>query len=181
MKTQLAELGISTDDILEKLVVKLCAEMLEDESGYATKFQNRLEEGVKGHVDKVLDKALTDHILPKITEMTEGLCLQETNRWGEKKGTKLTFIEYLTQRADAYLREEVDYNGKTKGPDSFLWAAKGTRISYLIHEHLDYSIKRAMEQALGEVNSSVRKGLEEAVKLAIASVKVKVETKITDR
>lgn len=46
-------------------------------------------------------------------------------------------------------------------------------------DNLKYHIDAAVKTALGEVNSSVRKGLEGAVKLALANVKVVVDTKVT--
>jgi hypothetical protein len=93
---------------------------------------------------------------------------------------KLTFTEYLVQRVDAYIREEVNYNGKSRSEDrdSYGWSKSSTRIVHLIHGHLQYHIQRAVTEALGQVNSSVRKGLEEAVKHAIASVQVKVATEV---
>ncbi len=38
--------------------------------------------------------------------------------------------------------------------------------------------ERAITEALGNVNSSVRKGLEEAVKIALANIKVNVNTEV---
>jgi len=177
-KDELAALGFSEADVLEKLADKLCEQFIGDGEDYAAEFARRMQSAVTQRVDEVLEKAIAEHILPRITEMTEGICLQETNKWGEAKGAKLTFVEYLTQRVDAYIREEVNHNGKPKDEDSYGWRANTTRIAYMIHQHLQYSIQQALAKALGEVNSSVRVGLQEAVNLALASVKVKVETKV---
>jgi hypothetical protein len=178
-KNELAELGLTPEDVLNKLTDRLAEQLLGTSEDYDSDFRNRLEKAIKTRVNEVLDAAMTAHILPKITEMTEGVCLTETNRWGEKIGKTVTFVEYLTSRIDAYIREDVNHNGKTQAEDSYSWQKRSTRIAYMIHEHLQYNIERAVKQALGEVNSSVRKGLEEAVKIAIAGIKVSVDTKIS--
>lgn len=176
---ELQAIGLTPNDVLDRLVEKLVEHYVESEDGYKNDFVNRIEAGVKQAVEARIESALTVHVFPKVKEMIEGICLQETNRWGEKvKGEKLTFIEYLTQRVDAYIREEVNHDGKTQGQDSYSWTKHSTRIAYLIHEHLQYSIERAMVEALGNVNSSVRQGLAEAVKIALASIKVEVNTKV---
>lgn len=177
-KTELEELGLTEQDVLNKLVDRLVDRFSGGDDEVTTSFGNKLDAAVRGQIDKRIDAALSKHVLPKIKTMIDDVCLQETNQWGEKRGKKLTFIEYLTQRADSYIREPVNYNGKPQGEDSYNWKQSGTRISYMIHEHLQYAISRAMTDALGNVNSSVRKGLEEAVKVALANIKVKVDTKI---
>ena len=178
-KKHIAQLGLSEKDIEEKLIERLFQFYTEEESGYKTDFDARVEKAVKAKVDERLDSTVKKLIAPKIGEMVDGICLEETNKWGEKKGTKLTFTEYLTQRVDAYIREEVNYTGKSRSEDNnYGWTKSSTRIVHLIHEHLQFHINRAVADALGQVNSSIRKGLEEAVKHAIASVQVKINTEV---
>jgi hypothetical protein len=171
-------LGITPEDLIERVADKLSGIFANEEKDYAHDFEARVERAVKARVEAVLEKALADHILPKVAAMVDGIMLQETNKWGEKRREKLSVTEYLVERADAYIREEVDYSGKPKGTDSYSWTPRSTRIVHLIHEHLDWHIKKAMEKAFGDVTSSVRKGLEEAAKIAIDSIKVTVATKV---
>lgn len=180
-KQDLAALGLTEEVVLENLVQRLFEWHTTTDEEYANDFSQRLEKAVRAKVEERIDAAMNQHVLPKITEMVDGVCLQNTNEWGEKRGTPLTFVEYLTQRVDAYIREEVNYEGKPKSDNVYGWSKRSTRIAHMIHEHLQYSIERAMVAALGEVNSSVRKGLEEAVKHAIESVKVTVNTKVESR
>jgi hypothetical protein len=177
-KLELEQLGLSEKDVMERLVDRLCEQLIEGDTEYAGLFGQRVEKAVKERVDAALTSALENHVVPKISEMVDGICLQETNAWGEKKGEKLTFTEYLVSRVDAYIREEVNHNGKARSEDSYSWTKRSTRIAYMIHEHLQYNIEAAVKTALGEVNSSVRKGLEGAVKEALDRVKVTVNTKV---
>lgn len=177
-KQELADLGLTPDDVLNKLVDRLFDHYSETEDGYKCDFENRMERDIKERIDERIKTAFETHVLPLVTEKVDTICLTETNRWGEKVGKPITFIEYLVSRVDFYIREEVNHAGKTKAQESYSWSKSGTRISYMIHEHLQYNISRAVETALGNVNSSVRKGLEEAVKIALDKIKVTVDTKV---
>lgn len=175
----LSALGITEDDVLNKLTEKMCEHFLSDPGDYANEFEGRINKAVTEKVDKILGEAMEIHILPNVAKQVTEITLQQTNRWGEKTGKPVTFIEYLTERVDAYIREEVNHNGKTQDQDSYSWRKHSTRIAYMIHEHLQYSIDAAMKKALGDANSSIRKGLEEAVKIALAQIKVEVNTKVS--
>ena len=139
-KKELIQLGITEKDVLDKLVERLVANYVSD-GEYKTDFENRIEAAVRKVVDAKIEAAFKKQVAPIIAQMADEIVLQETNRWGEKTGKKQTFTEYLVARADAYIREEVDYEGKPKTSDnSYNWKAKGTRIAHLIHAHLHYNI-----------------------------------------
>lgn len=177
-KAELEALGLSETDVLDKLVERLLEKYGEDETGYVSDFEARMAKAVKEAVESKIAAAIEKHVLPRVAELVDGICLQETNTWGEKKGQPVTLTEYLVQRAEAYIREPVDFQGKTKEQDSWNWKAKTTRIAHMVHEHLQYSIDTAMKKVLGEANSNIRKGLEDAVKVALANITVQVKTEV---
>lgn len=185
----LASLGLDEEKLAEKLVDRLAQNMLTsigyDEDGdewFGTSpFANKLNTMVKARLDQIVNDLADKHVLPRVNEMVEGLVLQQTNQWGEKVGQPVTFIEYLTQRAEAWMREEISFDGKTKAQDSFGWRKYGTRVEYLIDKHLQYSIEKAMKEAVSEANKTIAGGLVDAVKIKLgeiaASLKVDVKTK----
>ena len=184
----LESLGLDQDALATKLVDRLAANMLTsigyDEDGdewFGTSpFAKKLNDMVKARLDQVVNDLADKHVLPRVNEMVESLVLQQTNSWGEKVGKPVTFIEYLTQRADAYMQEPLNYNGKTKAEESsYNWSKSTTRVAYMVDRHLHYSIQTAMENALKTANSSIVNGLQDAVKTALAEVhsKLKVEVK----
>lgn len=180
-------LGISKEDLTEKLLDRLVEDFTTeptwDENGTETRrgstMAAKITTQIKDHIDATVRRLGEEHVLPRVTELIEGLVLQTTNSWGEKTGKPVTFIEYLTQRADAYVREEVNYEGKTKADDSYNWRKHTTRVAHMIDKHLQFSINTAMTKALADANSSIAVGLAEAVKhsLAEATAKLKVEVK----
>jgi hypothetical protein len=178
---ELQALGLTTDDVLNRLTEKLSDLFVGSSEDYASDFQSRIERAIKQQVDAVLDKAITELVAPNVVQMIETIQLQETNRWGEPKSTPaLTFKEYLTQRVDAYIREQVDYKGKAKDEDgnSYGWSGRTTRIAYMINQHIHYTIEAAMKDALKTANNSIGKSLEDAVNLALKQVTVNVKTEV---
>lgn len=179
-------LGISKEDLTEKLLDRLveefATELVWDEDGDAIRRKSRMSDlitkQIKDHIDETVRRLGEEHVLPRVTEIVEGLVLQTTNQWGEKTGKSVTFIEYLTQRAEAFMLEDVDYNGKPKGTD-YSWSKRSSRVAFMIDRHLQHSIETAMTKALADANSAIAGGLQAAVKqaLATATEKLRVEVK----
>lgn len=183
-------LGLTKGEILDRVVNRIADSLMEawvaDEDGEETavksQFARVMERKVMERVSVAVDEIAGRHVLPNVAAYVENLCLQETNRWGEKTGKSVTFVEYLVDRAEKYLREEVNYEGKSKDEkDSYSWTKATTRIAYMVNKHLQYSIQSAMEKALKSANSAIVGGIEEAVKIKLGEVasalKVKVETR----
>lgn len=183
-------LGLTTDELTNRLIDKCVEQLLTgvsfDEEGdewrSKSTLAHKLDERIKQHIDAAVATLADKHVLPKVSEYIEGLTLQTTNQWGEKRGQSVSFIEYLTVRADAYMREEVNYDGKSKAEtgDNYGFKVSGTRVASLINKHLNYSIESAMKAALANANSSIALGLEGAVKVALQNatnaLKVSVKT-----
>ena len=184
-------LGISQEELIERVVDRIYNNLMveagypdysDEEDQVPTDIAQRLTTAARKAVDAKVDEIGTKHLLPKVGEMVENLCLQETNRWGEAKGEKLTFTEYLVHRAESWISEKVDYKGvsKSEARDSS-WRGDNTRIAFMIHKHLDYRIKEAMTEAFKQANASIAKGLHEAVRLQINEVvgRLKIDVKTT--
>lgn len=184
-EVSLEMLGISTEDIIDRIVDRIADKAMQDWSVASATgqphmgFAQLLEKRVIERANTAIEDIAARHVLPNVASYVETLCLQETNKWGEPAGRKLTFVEYLVERAEAWIKEPVDYQGKPKGTDSYSWRAQGTRIGHMIHEHLDYQIQTAIKQALADLNKSVAKGLHETVRIQLNEVltKLKVEVK----
>lgn len=185
----LEALGLSREEAIERVVGKLADGLLygesTDEDGYTHRirgeFARDLDKAITAKIDATVQALADAEVGPRIAALIEGVTLQQTNKWGEKQGSPVTFTEYLVQRAEAYMVEEVSYEGKTKGQDSFGWRSFGTRAAYMIDKHLSFAIKTAMEKALADANASITKGLNEAVRIAISNLTVQVKTEVKSR
>lgn len=178
-------LGLSKEELAERVVQRaaeqLLGDLVHDEDGEPHQPPSRFAEAMRSRIKVQIDKSIEDiaarNVLPNVGSYIENLCLQETNRWGEKVAASLTFTEYLVKRAETYLTEQVDYNGKGKSEtDGYGWRGTQTRITHLVHAHLHYSIETAMKAAVAEANKAIVGGIQETVRLKLneAAAKLKV-------
>ncbi len=189
MELNLESLGITKEEIQERVISRICETILtsmnmdEDGEEYAesSQFKKTVEQKCREHINATISKIAEQHILPNVSTFIETLALQETNSWGEKIGKPLTFIEYLASRADAYLRETVSSEGKSKGEDSYSWTGRQPRLTYLVHKHLQYSIDTAMKSAVDQVNAAIVPALTETVKLKLGEISANLKTTVTTK
>lgn len=190
MSIDIESLGFTKEELQERVIERLCEQFLTtkaidqfgDEAEMPTRMRTQLEERIKATINERINAIAEAHILPNVAAYIEELTLQQTTQWGEKKGEPVTFIEYLVARAKAYMQEQVDHDGKSKEEgSSYGWSGKQTRITHLIHAHLQYSISTAMKDALQVATGEIAKGIHETCRLKLneiaASMKVAVATR----
>jgi hypothetical protein len=179
----LSDLGISQEEITQRVVETISDQLLHKDDVYTSE----IEEGVRNIVAAKIDAAVEDLgnrlIGPMVGEIITGFSVRQTNSYGEDKAPPLTFTEYLLKQADAYFGEQVDSYGRNYEEcrrHGHSWnGTKGTRATYLIHEHLDSAITTLMGQILKSANEHLVGGIEETVKAKLgeiaASLKVTVK------
>lgn len=184
MEITLESLGLSAETVQERLIDALCERVLftvvmdhdgDDEGFRSSKVGKMLDKLIKDRIDSDVAAIAEKHVLPRISEIIEGFCIQKTSEYGEPRGEKLSFVEYLIKRADEYIQEPVNHNGKSKSEDGYNWSKNTTRISYMINSHLQYNIKAAMEAAMKTANASIAGGIEQAVKISLQQTLAKLK------
>jgi hypothetical protein len=174
----LQELGFSREEIEQKVVTKIADDLLNEyfyESdtggdGYKdSRLKQKFHEIIKVHVERKLNKLAEEYIVPHVRQLIEGVALQRTNEWGEKKGEPKTFIEYLTESAQGYLMQPVDFQGKPTERGGYSTNTQ-TRLIHLVHEHLHYSIDTAMKNAVDEVKKALTPALQSTVEMKLGEI-----------
>jgi hypothetical protein len=186
MNIDFAALGFTKEDLQNRVVDQLCDRLLSqeggDEEGHSwineSKLQKDLDELVRQRIDERVTALANEHVLPNVQAIIENWTLQETSQWGEKKGRSFTFTEYLVSRADAYMREDVDANGKAKDGDSYNWKKHSSRMAHAINAHLQYQIQSAMKEALEKANKSLDGAMESAARQAMIETASKLSLKL---
>src|SRR5665648_119368 len=107
------ELGITKEDLTERVIDKIAGDFLDDD-GYSTLIERSINKRVQEAIDSAVKTVGEKVIDPNVAAMVEELTLQKTNDYGEKRGEPVTFIEYLTEMAQKYMVEKVDYQGRTR-------------------------------------------------------------------
>lgn len=192
MALDLAELGITQEELTERVVQRIADSVMrtgsvDDDDHYhgrhsefAKELQKQSRERIATAVTEIADRT----VLPHVSQIIEGLILEETNKWGEKTGRPMTFVEYLTKRAEDYLSEKVDSNGRSKAECGSYHSFGGgieTRLIHEVHGHIHQYIDQAMKAVIAEGNKMLVGGLEETCKAKLAEIakalKVTVQTK----
>jgi hypothetical protein len=184
MNLNLESLGFTKDELQDRVIDQICEQVMtgritEEDGEPCPLFRNELEKKIKENINERIDMIANKYVLPDVGKYIEGLCLQKTNEWGEKKGGEFTFTEYLIQKANDYLKEEVDYNGKSKKESGgYSWTGRQTRITHLVHNHMQYSIETAMKEAVKTANDSIANGIQEAVKIKLGEIVEKLKVNV---
>jgi len=176
----LEALGITKKDLINR-VVEQCVEALLynkdfDEDGNPhlciSHFQSEIEQKIKKTVDDKIVEIANVHVLPKIGEMIENANFQETNGFGEAKGPRKTFIEYIAARADNYMLEKVDSRGMSKSECErvYDWRDAGSRITVIMQLYIKEVLERAARDSLKDINSTMVKAIRQSALDAVASV-----------
>jgi hypothetical protein len=180
------QIGLTPDELQERVVAGLVDRILRfdghalerDEDYVHSTVMSEANARVIDAINAKVDEVAAATILPRVDEMIAGHCLQETNKWGDKVGKPLTFTEYLVHRAESYLTETVNHDGKTREQDNYNWKGSSTRVVHLIDKHLQYSISTAMQKALATANSKIIEGIEKAVKIKLSELEVTLKTTV---
>lgn len=186
----LQSLGFTKEELQDRVVDQICQQVLNgtgwDEDGNEvsrqSEFSRQINEAVRKQISASIDALAQKHVLPNVAQYIENLCLQETTEWGEKKKEPVTFLQYLVARAEAYLQEKVDSNGKGKSEgDSYGWSGKQTRITHLVHQHLAFSIEKAMKDALSIATGEIAKGIHETARLKLNEIAVGLKVSVATK
>lgn len=179
MELTLESLGLTQEEFQDRVVSRVCQWLMstvcfgDDEGEYRadSPLAKKLDFILQQKVDLAIEKLADERLVPNIGNQIETLCLQKTSQWGEKKGEKFTFIEYLVARAQEYLQEPVNFEGKARTESAYSnWNASTTRIAWLVNKHLQYEIETAMKKALQDANKSIVGGIEKAIKIKLTEL-----------
>ena len=186
----LEHLGFTKEELQDRIIDRICEKMLttittddeETEFTTSTPFKAKLQTAIQKQIDDSINRLAEKYVLPNVAAYIENLSLQETTRWGESKGQKITFIEYLVQRAEVYMQEQVNYEGKNqKECGGYSFNGTQTRLAHMMHKHLHYSIETALQAAVKDANSKIVEGIQETAKIKLGEIskalKVEVRSK----
>lgn len=192
MSIDLQALGFTQEELQDRVIDQIVERVLTgayfDEDGdevlRSSKFAGELNKRIKSMIDAKVDAIANEHVLPGVHSYIENITLQKTTSWGEKEGKPFTFIEYLIHRAEVFMKEDVDGEGRTAAEcsqRSHSFYKRGTRVVQMIDKHLSDSIKTAMEKALADANSQIANGITHAVKTNLNEILGKLKVAVTTK
>lgn len=185
----LEALGISVESLEERIVDQAVEALLnatgydpenDHEVRYESRFKREIEKRIQDAVDAKISALANEHLVPKVGEMIESLTFQKTNNYGEPKGEPLTFTEYIASRAEVYMSEKVDSQGRGKEEcGSYDFRPNGPRLTVLmklyIQEHLNACAKAAVTDINKVIAQNIQKAATDAIALASTNIVVSVK------
>ncbi|NQE62982.1 hypothetical protein [Caulobacter sp. RHG1] len=189
MNITLESLGLSVEQMQDRLVEALIDRFLtsnvSDEDGepvaIVSKFQTSIREAILTRVDESVERLIAPALDGSITSYIDNYKIQSTNGYGEPKREPETITEYIIRRANEYLTEGVNFEGKSKkeysasGRDSYGYKDATTRVAFLIDKRLNDEIAKAMQEALKTANEAITGGLKSAVAFELNKINAKLK------
>lgn len=186
MNITLESLGLSVeqmqDRLIEAMIDRFLTSSVRDEDGepvaIVSKFQTSIREAILSRVDQSVERLIAPALDGSITAYIDNYTIKSTNSYGEPKREPETITEYIVRRANEYLTEGVDYQGKSQkevGRDSYSFKAQTTRVAFLIDKRLSDEIAKAMQEALKTANDAITNGLKSAVSFELNKINAKLK------
>lgn len=184
---ELKDFGFTKEElqerVVEKLVEKLRFQLITDENGeedfVKTPLWKALNKLVDERIHNKINEVAETHLLPRIDDLINEMTFQQTNKWGEPLNNREpeTLKELIVRYAEEYIKEPVNHIGKTKKEDSFNFRATGSRMSYAIDKHLQFSIESAMQRILEAGNVQLAEGIKTAVEIKLNDILKNIKVK----
>ncbi len=185
---QLEALGITAEDLTQRIVDQAVENLLnasgydpenDTEVRYESRFKKEIEKRLLSAVDQKISALAAEHIVPRVGEMIEQASMRKTNGYGEPKGEPMSFKEFIASRAESYMSEDVDSNGKSKAEgDSYNWRSCGPRLTVLMRIYIRDTLEAHAKTAVNDVNKVIAKNIEksaiDAIHAAANALKVSV-------
>lgn len=189
MELTCEQLGITPDDIADRVATKIATTMLasftddfDDDTGEPiktetpTKFRSLVQARVNAKVSAAVD-AITERVLGNALETKiTALRFPQTNSYGEPKAEPLTLLEFIAKRADTYLSEQVDHEGRSGG--AMYGSARNPRVVWMLEKYLASRIKDSMDTALRAANAQIVGGIEATVKANLKDIADRLSAKV---
>lgn len=179
MDINLEQLGITQEQLIEKVVDRISEELLWDaEDGYAnSKFARRVKKHIDEKVNASVSAVADKYMVPAFLEHLEGMRFETTNGYGEPKTEPKTLREFIAHRAENYLDEVVDREGKTRRQGNS-FAEYGTRAKWLVDRFFTGSVTVKLKEYVDAANDHLSKGLTGALTDGINELLTKLNVTI---
>lgn len=162
MDISLKDLGLSEAQLKSAVIERMVDRIFDNEDICEGNFKADVNIRVKEKLDEAINNIALQNVMPNFDRLIGEFQIQETNQFGDKKGEPITFTEYLTARAIDYMKEPVNYQGKTQKEDSYSWRKHSERMAWMVNKHVDLHIKRALEEAFKHADGILKDGLSKA-------------------
>jgi len=181
-----SELGMTQEEMAERVIDRIAEKAMrtcgilydpddEESTEVDTRLAQRLDAAINARIDADVKVAAAKVFMPAV----ETRVFQTTNMWGESTGDVATFTEHIIAKANAYMAEKVDKNGKAKKKgDSYQWIGIRTRLEDAIHRLLHDPLKEAMSIVVKTNAAAFLESVQKVAKDSLAQTNLKISTTV---
>ena len=172
--------GITEDELLDRMI----AHLLEVDGAISLEdLEHSLSGRIQTIVEAAVDRMADEEVVPMVEEIIGNFVLQETTTWGEKKGEAMSLTEFIVQRSETWIREEVNREGKSRSEygNSYNWRGRSSRMEWLMEKKLDRAVESAMEKIISTANEQLAGGLKAAIVAHMNQMTKRISVKVTDK
>ena len=105
----LKTLGLNKQELQDRLIDALVERVLTGD-----RLPTKMRGAIWAAIDAKVDALMETHIVPAVEDMLAGVLIKETNKFGEPIGTTNTLREYITKRAEEWLKVPIDRYGQAR-------------------------------------------------------------------
>lgn len=183
MGVDLEALGIDRATIEQRAVDEVVERILHGEAGGDTppRLASAVNAKIEAAIAQRVDKVAVEQIEPRIAAMIDNWVFRPTSKYGEPKGEPKTLAEFIEERAQGWLLDEVNYEGKSRNEDRFSssWSRSGvTRGAYLIEKHIKHKIEAALKPAVDAAHGMVIEAINATIRNQLAEVSEKLKAEL---
>lgn len=160
-------LGISREDLLDKIVENVSENLLGDEERIGVNVSRVIHE----RVDKSVMKALADAVPKRVDDILEralGVQYTPINNWGEPVGAPQTIREVMLNQARSYMEQPVNINGAPINPGAYSSTPTMSRLQWHVAQAVKDAMNKEMRGVLEQMKADYSQKLREAVGTAMA-------------
>jgi hypothetical protein len=174
----LETLGISQEDLRQRLVRRLAEELLASE-GYdewnteptdatlAARVPRQLTDGLRKSVKDAIAAEIARlgdaYAKPLVWQIMEA-GIQPTNQYGEPKGDRMTVTELIADAARQYMETRVDRDGKVSS-----YRGGMIRLDWVVNEAVRKHVASKIEESIQDPKSTLAEALTDAVRRVLAT------------
>lgn len=174
MSMDLAALGVTQEQLLELVVIRLESHILNTLDGES--MLHAAQRQVQTLVDERVSAFLETQV-PGIIDgaITSAKILQPRARYGEADKPPITFTEYICQLGAEWLTKSVDYNGRDESGFGGNSGSKQPRIVWMIHQHLKHDIESAIKRILTDAHAILGTSIQAVVTNELKRIQAAVQ------
>ena len=174
-------LGISQEEMQNRVVNAIAEKLMsktimtqwdeneDQEKIVNTKFAKAVIDKINEHFKNKVDELFNEQIAGKIDNLLTNYIIKETNQLGESLGKERTVTEFIIERFNVFIKEQVDSKGNPKRKNDCYFKPQGTRLTVAVDTYFKDHLEKAMKTILKNTDKTLIEEVTESFRKIIST------------